>query len=107
MAFRTATEIKDIIKNYYKILIREGYPVEKIFLFGSYAQNQQGKYSDIDLAVVLSKFSKDRFSTRLELMKFAREFEVVIEPHPFLSSEFNEPDPFISEILRTGEIVQS
>ena len=40
-------------------------------------------------------------------MKFAREFEEVIEPHPFLSSEFDESDPFVSEILRTGETVYS
>jgi len=107
MAVRTTEEIKDIIKKYYKILLQEGYPVEKIFLFGSFAHNKQSENSDIDLAIVLSKFSKDRFNTRLELMKFAREFEEVIEPHPFLSSEFDESDPFVSEILRTGETVYS
>ena len=107
MAVRTTEEIKDIIKKYYKILLQEGYPVEKIFLFGSFAHNKQSENSDIDLAIVLSKFSKDRFNTRLELMKFTREFEEVIEPHPFLSSEFDESDPFVSEILRTGETVYS
>jgi len=107
MAVRTIEEIKDIIKKYYKILLQEGYPVEKIFLFGSFAHNKQSENSDIDLAIVLSKFSKDRFNTRLELMKFTREFEEVIEPHPFLSSEFDESDPFVSEILRTGETVYS
>ena len=107
MAVRTIEEIKDIIKKYYKILLQEGYPVEKILLFGSFARNKQSENSDIDLAIVLSKFSKDRFNTRLELMKFTREFEEVIEPHPFLSSEFDESDPFVSEILRTGETVYS
>ena len=107
MAVRTIEEIKDIIKKYYKILLQEGYPVEKILLFGSFARNKQSENSDIDLAIVLSKFSKNRFNTRLELMKFTREFEEVIEPHPFLSSEFDESDPFVSEILRTGETVYS
>ena len=107
MAVRTIEEIKDIIKKYYKILLQEGYPVEKILLFGSFARNKQSENSDIDLAIVLSKFSKDRINTRLELMKFTREFEEVIEPHPFLSSEFDESDPFVSEILRTGETVYS
>jgi len=105
MAVRSIEEIKDIVKRYYSILIQEGYPVEKILLFGSYAGNKQHESSDIDLAVVLRKFSKDRFDTRLELMKFARDFEEVIEPHPFLLSEFDEPDPFIYEILRTGELI--
>ena len=107
MAVRTTEYIRNIIKRYYTILLTEGFPVEKILLFGSYAKNKQKKDSDIDLAVVLKKFSGDRFNTRLELMKYAREFEEVIEPHPFLSSEFDESDPFVSEILRTGETIYS
>ena len=107
MAVKTTAYIRNIIKKYYSILLREGLPVEKILLFGSYAKNKQKKDSDIDLAVVLRKFSIDKFNTRLELMKYTREFEEVIEPHPFLSSEFEESDPFVSEILRTGEIIYS
>ena len=107
MAIKTTEEIKNIVKKYYTILLHEGYPVEKILLFGSYAGNKQNENSDIDLAVVLRKFSKDRFNTRLELMKFTRDFDEVIEPHPFLISEFDESDPFVSEILRTGETVFS
>jgi hypothetical protein len=38
----------------------------------------------------------------LVLMKYAREFEDPIEPHPFLSSEFNETEPFVYEILHSG-----
>lgn len=105
MAVRSTEEIKEIVKRYYHILLKEGYPVEKILLFGSFAQKKQSENCDIDLAIVLRRFSKDKFNTRLELMKLTREFEDVIEPHPFLSSEFDESDPFVSEILRTGEIV--
>ncbi len=107
MAVRTTEEIKEIVKRYYKILLREGYPVEKVLLFGSYSRNDQVENSDIDLAIVLAKFSQDRFNTRLELMKFTRDFDEVIEPHPFLASEFDEPDPFLSEILKTGETIYS
>jgi len=107
MAVRSTEELKDIVKRYYHILLREGFPVEKVLLFGSFTRNRQRENSDIDLAVVLSKFSTDRFNTRLELMKFARDFDEVIEPHPFLSSEFDESDPFVSEILKTGEIIYS
>jgi uncharacterized protein len=107
MAVKSVEEIKEIVKRYYKILLQEGYPVEKILLFGSFARNRQSENSDIDLAIVLRKFTKDRFNTRLELMKFTREFEEVIEPHPFLSSEFEDSDPFVSEILKTGETVYS
>ena len=107
MAVKTTKEIENIIKKYYSILLKKGFRVEKVLLFGSFAQNKQHSSSDIDLAIVLRNFTKDRFNTRLELMKLAREFDEVIEPHPFLTSEFNESDPFVSEIIKTGEIVYS
>ncbi|MFZ0456277.1 MAG: nucleotidyltransferase domain-containing protein [Ignavibacteriaceae bacterium] len=102
MALKPTEEIREIVERYYRILLSEGFPLEKIYLFGSYSGNKQNENSDIDLAVVLRKFSKDRFNTRLELMKYSRQFKEVIEPHPFLLSEFNKSDPFVSEILDTG-----
>lgn len=107
MAVRTTEEVQYITKQYYNILLQAGFPVEKILLFGSFANNKQHNNSDIDLAVVLRKFKNDRFTTRLELMRLARDFDEVIEPHPFLSSEFDKSNPFVDEILRTGETVYS
>ncbi len=107
MAVRTTEEIKKIAKRYYKILLHQGYPVEKVLLFGSYARNNQVDGSDIDLAIVLAKFSQDRFNTRVELMNFTRDFDEVIEPHPFLASEIDDPDPFLAEILKTGKSIYS
>lgn len=103
MVARTTEEIKEIVKKYYRILLQSGVPVEKVFLFGSYNRNEQTKYSDIDVAVVLRDYLGDRFNTRLTLMKFAREFDVIIEPHPFLLSEFDRTNPFANEIIQNGE----
>lgn len=103
MAARTFEQVEDIIKKYYILLKSEGYPIEKIILFGSYAKNNQNIDSDIDLAIVLKEFIGDKFNTRLKLMKYARDFDDVIEPHPFLLSDFVESDPFIDEIIRTGK----
>ena len=89
------------------MLVNAGLPLEKVILFGSYSRNEQNEDSDIDLAVVLKEYSNDRFDTRLELMKYSREFEEVIEPHPFLASEFNSSDPFMAEILKYGIVVSS
>lgn len=103
MAARTYKQVEDIVKKYYLLLKSEGYPIEKIILFGSYAKNKQNIDSDIDLAVVLKEYLGDKFETRLKLMKCARDFDAVIEPHPFLLSELNEADPFLNEILETGK----
>ena len=91
----------------YLYLLLKWKPVKRVLFFGSYARNNQVENSDIDLAIVLAEFSKDRFNTRLELMKFTRDFDEVIEPHPFLASEFDEPAPFLSGILKTGETIYS
>lgn len=103
MAVRSTKEIENICKQYYLKLLKKGMPVEKVILFGSYARGNQSKKSDIDLAVILKHYHNDRFETRLELLKVARDFDEIIEPHPFLVSDFNEPDPFAFEIMRTGE----
>ena len=39
-------------------------------------------------------------------MKMAREFDEVIGLHPFLLFEFDDPNPFINEILQTGEVIR-
>ena len=102
MVILTVEYAKQIAHNYFMRLLKAGLPVEKVILFGSYSRAEQKESSDIDLAVVFKEYSKDRFDTRLELMKYAREFDEVIEPHPFLMSEFDETEPFASEIIQTG-----
>ncbi|HCY77277.1 MAG TPA: nucleotidyltransferase [Ignavibacteriales bacterium] len=102
MAYRSIEQIKDIVHKFYELLLKDGYPVEKVFLFGSQVKNEVNSESDIDIAIVLRNYSKDRFTTRLELMKYCRQFDEVIEPHPFLSSEFNDADPFSATIVSEG-----
>jgi predicted nucleotidyltransferase len=102
MATGNSDEIRDVVRKYYETLLNAGFPLEKVVLFGSYAKNKQNTNSDIDVAVVLKKFKSDRFSTRLELMKYSRGFKEVIEPHPFLVSEFEISNPFVLEIMTTG-----
>lgn len=102
MAVKSSKEVNEIVKRYYNLLIKAGFPLEKVILFGSNTRNEQNENSDIDIAVVLKNYSKDRFTTRLELMRFSREFEEIIEPHPFLSAELDGSNPFISEIIDNG-----
>ncbi|MFA6597762.1 MAG: nucleotidyltransferase domain-containing protein [Ignavibacteriaceae bacterium] len=102
MALRTTKEISEIVRRYRAILLEAGFPLERIILFGSFASNKQKVYSDIDVAVVLKNYSSDRFIARLELMKYSREFEEVIEPHPFLTNEFDKSNPFVCDILENG-----
>ena len=102
MAIRTTEEVKKIVRDYYKLLLKAGLPLEKVFLFGSFSRGEQTEYSDIDIAVVLKEYTVDKFTTRLQLLKYSREFDAIIEPHPFLSSDFKDQDQFATEILESG-----
>ena len=107
MAYRSVEQIKDIAYKFYTLLLNDGYPVEKVFLFGSQITNEIKTDNDIDIAIVLKKYSGDRFTTRLELMKYCRQFDEIIEPHPFLSSDLIDENPFSASIVREGIEVYS
>lgn len=107
MAVRTIEQVKNIINSYAALLINEGLSLEKIILFGSFSKGMQNEDSDIDIAVILKKFNEDKFTTRLKLLKLSRDFEDVIEPHPFLLKDFNDSNPFALEIIKTGIVMYS
>lgn len=46
------TNAKKIVREYSVKLKKENYPFSAIYLFGSYAQNKNNKWSDIDVAVI-------------------------------------------------------
>lgn len=92
----------EIVNKYISYLINEQkLKPEKVYIFGSYAKNVQKPDSDIDVAIVFNQMN-DRLEMQLNLMKWRRNFDLSIEPHPFLLSEFNKNNPFVYEILTTG-----
>lgn len=102
MAQKSIAEIISIVKEYLLVLRKNNIHFEKAFIFGSYAKGVAIENSDIDIALIMETFDKDRFDTRLKLMKYSRKFSEVIEPHPFQISEFDDSNPFAREILKDG-----
>jgi len=45
----------------YRSLLLDHFPLEHIYLFGSYARDTYGKDSDIDVAVVVNRVEGDYF----------------------------------------------
>jgi uncharacterized protein len=90
-----------IIAQYLQLLKTEGIEVEEAYVFGSFARGNFNENSDIDLALVLSDL-KDRLGFQTSLLKLGRDFNYIIEPHPFNKTEFNHLDPLIHEILTLG-----
>lgn len=93
---------KEAIKtaNKYKELLQTNFDIEKIYLFGSYANGKFNKDSDIDIAVVLNKFDDDYLELRRKFWTIRRKVDVRIEPVIFEKNI--DPTGFLNEIVRTG-----
>lgn len=102
-------EIKDkqviykIINDYARCLKENNIKLWRLYLYGSYAKNTNTEDSDIDLAVFLDVDDIDGFTEDAMLMKLTRFVDLRIEPHTFARSDFDETNPYIREIVRSGE----
>jgi uncharacterized protein len=99
-------DTKTVLKKYKAVLIREGIPVEKIILFGSYAKKTAKPWSDIDVCIVSPIFGKDPFDEMVRLAKLAEKVDSLIEPHPYNAKDlFDKYDPLAKEIRTYGVAV--
>lgn len=104
MAFREDKRlIYSVINKYVEKLKENHIPIWHIYLYGSYAKNTYNKDSDIDLAIFWDKDDIDGFDEDVRLMHLRWGIDLRIEPHSFAKSDFDETDPYIKEIIRTGE----
>jgi len=91
------------VKNYAKEVNKMGVNLRKVILFGSFAKGTQHEWSDIDVALVADDFTgvgildTPRFS-RIHLQNQY----MIIEPKTYPTDYFEESDPFIEEIKKTG-----
>lgn len=94
--------VKRKIKRYLDILKLKNIKVVDTYLFGSYAKGNATEDSDIDIAIITNDFLGDEFEFQLLLMKYARDVDIDIEPHPYLEKDFIHDNPTVKEILSTG-----
>ena len=80
-------------------------PVERAFLFGSYAQGRATEFSDVDICFFLKDYNgKQRVEMIAELLGLTGKYlDAAIEPLVFESSEMQNGNPFVREILATGK----
>lgn len=92
-------EVIDKVKRY-KHLINSHFDIDKVILFGSFANNTSRVDSDIDVAIVVKRISGDYFSVVPLLWKLRRQIDDRIEPVLFDKNKDNSG--FLSEILKNG-----
>lgn len=89
-------------KRFIEVVRKQGIPVEAAYLFGSWAKDHASQWSDIDLAIISPSFEGAKFYDRRKLYRAILEIDVGIEPHPYRPEDFNDSNPFVREILKTG-----
>jgi len=99
----TRNAVIKTVRNYAKEINKTGINLRRVILFGSFAKGTQHEWSDIDVALVADDFTgvgildTPRFS-RINLQSpYIR-----IEPRTYPTDYFQESDPFIEEIKKTG-----
>jgi len=76
---------------------------EMIYLFGSYANGNWHKDSDIDVALVFDKLQVNQFELMKKILKLRRDIDLRIEPLIFEKDK--DPSGFLQTIMNTGEII--
>jgi len=97
-------QAKEFVKDFVLYLRQEKkISVKQAYLFGSYAKNKQKDWSDIDVAVVSSKF-KGKVDPYEFLWLSLRDIDVKrgLEPVGFSLADFKNGDPLVKEIKKNG-----
>ena len=102
----TLDSVTGIIKRYIRELKKNNIPIKKAIIFGSYAKGNFKEESDIDIALISSAFSGDRFEDRRRIVPLRRKIDNRIEPIPFRPEDFNEGGNFTDDIKKTGKIIK-
>ncbi len=96
-------EVIKILKQY-KSLLETQLHFEKMYLFGSYAKEENTEHSDIDVAIVANNISGDFFAVNPLLWKLRRQIDDRIEP--ILIDRCNDHAGFLDEIVKHGIVIE-
>ena len=83
-------------------LARNGFRIERAFLFGSYAHGQAGKWSDMDVAFVSPDYRPSDVKQWARIAMICQKVDVRMEPVVYHPKDFPDKDPLADVIRRTG-----
>jgi len=102
---RINQNVRRVVQRYLEILDREKFPIQAVFVFGSRTKNHARKGSDIDVAIISSRF-RNSLDSATYLLRKAHEAigrnNLYIEPHGFHPKDFVDENPLVWEIKSTG-----
>jgi len=92
----------EIVGNYAQEIQAQGVHLRNVFMYGSFAKGTQHEWSDIDVALVADEFeglpTDHYFFAHITI----KNPYVRIEANTYPTDYFEQGDPFIDEIKKTG-----
>lgn len=97
-------QIIELLKKNIHILYKEGIPIEKAFLYGSYAKNVASSESDIDVMLVSTIFEKHDDKIIGKTWRLTTEVDARIEPYMVGTKKFqtDEYSPLLEIVRQEG-----
>ena len=92
-----------LAKEFKELLLKQGYPVHRVVLYGSVAKGTARADSDIDIAVIMDAFHSSRIREGGDILLASKSIDLRIETVTLHPDDFSRP--FFSlarEIERTG-----
>jgi|AntAceMinimDraft_16_1070373.scaffolds.fasta_scaffold05422_8 predicted nucleotidyltransferase len=98
----TQKEAIKIAEKFLSFIKKEGFPIEKAYLYGSYAKGMSHFGSDIDVCLISKKFEKNKDDLEFWLWQKRREIHPLLEPIGFSPKEFTKLSPLVAEVQEKG-----
>ncbi len=97
-------QVIELIKKYIHILYKEGIPIEKAFLYGSYAKDEASLESDIDVMLVSEIFENNDDKLIGKTWRLTTEVDSRIEPFIVGTNRFktDEYSPLLEIVRQEG-----
>jgi predicted nucleotidyltransferase len=93
----------EIVRNYASDIESHGVNLRKVILYGSFAKGTQHKWSDIDVVLVADEFCGFYpFDKKMFPYVGIKKPYIRIEARTYPTEYFEQGDPFINEIRKTG-----
>lgn len=98
------TKALRIARGYVKKLKENNLPIDRAYLFGSYARNKQHKDSDIDICLVVDNFRSDKLWRIWNKAGALKNFEdeLPIETVVVTKGEFRKWNPLPGAVMKEG-----
>lgn len=98
--------VLDLVKKFQKVLESKGTKVDRIILYGSYAEGTQHEGSDVDLVVISNDFVKHGYWERIDILSQAiYELFEPIEAVAMTPDEWSRGQSLLVDYAKRGEVV--